>query len=146
MPDEDRASPLEETHVVRYLPFAADHSGRCDTRQVAGRNQKGRGNFMAQRLTTNLPLSNSATSRDTRPTFRTITAFLAAAGAGLAISTVIGTPIAVAQVCGPNQVMINGQCTDLQNANNPPVLPPGTPGKIQCTQHSCVYYPTSGAT
>ena len=78
-----------------------------------------------------------------RPTrSRTITSLLAAVGAGFAVSAMIGPPIAVAQVCSnPFQVEIDGHCTELQNVNNPPVLPPGTPGKIQCTQHSCVYYP-----
>jgi hypothetical protein len=86
-------------------------------------------------------LSRSEKSRDMRLTSRTITSLLAAVGAGFAVSTMIGAPIAVAQVCKPNQVEVNGQCTDLQNVDNPPVLPPGTPGKVQCTQHSCVYYP-----
>ena len=105
-----------------------------------GRNQKGRGNFMAQGLAGNMRLSSSVKSCDTRPTSRTITALLAAIGAGFAVFTVMGAPIAVAQVCKPGQQEINGQCTDLQNVDNPPVLPPGTPGKIVCTQHSCSYY------
>jgi hypothetical protein len=79
-----------------------------------------------------------------RPTSRTITSLLAAAGAGFAVSAMIGAPVAVAQVCEPGQVEIDGQCTDLQNANNPPVLPEGTPGKVVCTQHSCVYYKEGG--
>jgi hypothetical protein len=75
-----------------------------------------------------------------RPTrSRTITSLVAAVGAWFAVSALIGAPVAVAQVCEPGQVMIDGQCTVLQNADNPPVLPEGTPGKIQCTQHSCVY-------
>ena len=67
----------------------------------------------------------------------TITALLV----GTAIFVMVGAPVAVAQVCEPDQVKVSGVCTDLQNADNPPVLPPGTPGKIQCTQHSCVYRP-----
>jgi len=51
----------------------------------------------------------------------------------------ISAPVAVATECVAGEVIIDGRCTDLQNANSPPVLPEGAPGKIQCTQHSCVY-------
>jgi hypothetical protein len=109
-------------------------------RQLARKEPEGQGKLMAKGLAANMRLSSSVKSCDTRPTSRTITALLAAIGAGFAVFTVMGAPIAVAQVCKPGQQEINGQCTDLQNVDNPPVLPPGTPGKIQCTQHSCVYY------
>jgi hypothetical protein len=68
---------------------------------------------------------------------------MAAIGAGLAVFAVLGAPPAVAQPCGPNQALVNNKCIELQNVDNPPVLPPGTPGAIQCTQHSCVYRPDS---
>ena len=60
---------------------------------------------------------------------RTITALLAAVGAGFAVSTMIGAPTAVAQVCEPGQVEIDGQCTvPDNNANNVPAPPDGTGG------------------
>jgi hypothetical protein len=47
-----------------------------------------------------------------RPTrSRPITSLLAAAGAGFAVSAMIGAPVAVAQVCKPSQVWLNGECT-----------------------------------
>ena len=50
----------------------------------------------------------------------------------------IGAPIAVAQGCDPNKVQqeIDGQCIAPYNKTHDV---PG--GKIQCTQHSCVYRP-----
>jgi hypothetical protein len=62
---------------------------------------------------------------------RTITALLAAVGAGFAVSTMIGAPTAVAQVCEPGQVEIDGQCTvPDNNANNVPAPPDGTGGPV----------------
>ena len=56
-----------------------------------------------------------------RPISRTITSLLAAAGAGFAVSAMIGAPVAVAQVCEPSQLDNNGQCTvPDKNANNVP--------------------------
>ena len=65
-----------------------------------------------------------------RPTrSRTITSLLAAVGAGFAVSAMIGAPAAVAQVCEPGQVEIDGQCTvPDSNANNVPAPPDGTGG------------------
>jgi len=65
-----------------------------------------------------------------RPTrSRTITSLLAAVGAGFAVSAMIGAPTAVAQVCEPGQVEIDGQCTvPDNNANNVPAPPDGTGG------------------
>jgi len=69
-----------------------------------------------------------------RPTSRTITSLLAAVGAWCAVSTMIGAPVAAAQVCEPGQSEINGECIYPDNKTH------GVPGgKIQCTQHSCVY-------
>jgi hypothetical protein len=67
-----------------------------------------------------------------RPTrSRTITSLLAAIGAGFAVSTMIGAPAAVAQVCEPGQVEIDGQCTvPDNNANNVPAPPDGTGGPV----------------
>jgi hypothetical protein len=60
---------------------------------------------------------------------RTITALLAAVGAGFAISTMIGAPTAIAQVCEPGQIEIDGQCTvPDNNANNVPAPQNGTGG------------------
>jgi len=69
--------------------------------------------------------------RATRP--RTITALLAAVGAGFTVSAMIGAPTAVAEPntidCQPGQVVIDGQCTVSQNnATNVPAPPPGAPG------------------
>jgi hypothetical protein len=86
-----------------------------------------------------MPFSSSEKSRDMRLTSRTITSLFAAVGTGFALSTMISAPVAVATECVAGEVIIDGRCTDLQNANNPPVLPEGAPGTIQCTQHSCVY-------
>ena len=61
---------------------------------------------------------------------RTITALLAAVGAGFAVSAMIGAPTAVAQraCCEPGQIVIDGQCNvPDNNANNVPA-PPGGPG------------------
>ena len=65
-----------------------------------------------------------------RPTrSRTITSLLAAVGAGFAVSAMIGAPAAIAQVCEPGQVEIDGQCTVPDtNANNVPAPPDGTGG------------------
>ena len=46
-----------------------------------------------------------------RLTSRTITSLLAAVGTGFAVSAMIGAPVAVAQVCKPDQVWLNGECT-----------------------------------
>ena len=60
---------------------------------------------------------------------RAITSLLAAVGAGFAVSAMIGAPISVAQVCGPGQVVIDGQCTVPDtNANNVPAPPPNGTG------------------
>jgi hypothetical protein len=65
-----------------------------------------------------------------RPTrSRTITSLLAAIVAGFAVSAMIGAPAAVAQVCEPGQVEIDGQCTvPDNNMNNVPAPPDGTGG------------------
>ena len=65
-----------------------------------------------------------------RPTrSRTITSLLAAVGAGFAVSAMIGAPTAIAQVCEPGQIEIDGQCTvPDNNANNVPAPPDGTGG------------------
>jgi hypothetical protein len=81
-----------------------------------------------------MPFSSSEKSRDMRLTSRTITSLFAAVGTGFAVSTMIGAPIAVAQVCDPGQSEINGECIYPDNKTHDV---PG--GKIQCTQHSCVY-------
>ena len=67
-----------------------------------------------------------------RPTrSRTITSLLAAVGAGFAVSAMIGAPAAVAQVCEPGQVEIDGQCTvPDNNANNVPAPPDGSGGPV----------------
>jgi hypothetical protein len=69
-----------------------------------------------------------------RPTSRTIASLLAAAGAGFAVSAMIGAPFAVAQVCPePDQVKIDGIC---RNVIGDPV--PTDEAKIVCTQgYSC---------
>ena len=60
---------------------------------------------------------------------RTVTSLLAAVGAGFAVSAMIGAPTAVAQVCEPGQVVIDGRCTiPDNNANNVPAPPDGTGG------------------
>jgi hypothetical protein len=65
---------------------------------------------------------------------RTITSLLAAAGGGFAVSAMIGAPTAVAEPnttdCQPGQVVIDGQCSVPNNANNVPAPPPpnGTGG------------------
>ena len=69
-----------------------------------------------------------------RPTkSRTITSLMAAIGAGFALSAMIGAPAAVAQpdiACEGGQVVIDGQCSVPNNANNVPAPPPpnGTGG------------------
>ena len=73
-----------------------------------------------------------------RPTrSRPITSLLAAAGAGFAVSAMIGAPVAVAQVCKPSQVWLAGECWDppadgrplpepkLITEHGPPCLPRG---------------------
>jgi hypothetical protein len=85
-----------------------------------------------------MPISSNEKSRDMRRESRTITSLFAAVGTGFAVFA-ISAPVAVAKACDPGQVVIEDRCTDFQNADNPPVLPEGTPGKVQCTQHSCVY-------
>jgi hypothetical protein len=134
-------SSAEEIDVVRYLCFAANSQRMMGYPAGRRKEPERRGKFMAQRLATKMPLFNRTKRRDSPPTSRTVSALLAAVGVGFAVSALIVAPVAAAQVCGPDQVEVNGQCTPLQNAANPPVLPPGTPGKIQCTQHSCVYRP-----
>jgi hypothetical protein len=63
---------------------------------------------------------------------RTITSLLAVAGAGFAVSVMIGAPTAVAQpgdtACAPGQVVIDGQCNVPDNANNVPAPPDGSGG------------------
>jgi hypothetical protein len=60
---------------------------------------------------------------------RTITSLLAAVAAGFAVSAMIGAPTAVAQVCEPGQIEIDGQCTvPDNNANNVPAPQDGTGG------------------
>ena len=84
-----------------------------------------------------------------RPTrSRTITSLLAAVGAGFAVSAMIGAPAAIAQVCEPGQVEIDGQCNVPNNANNVPAPQNGTggpgmgSGKLLCTQSGhCSYLP-----
>jgi hypothetical protein len=61
---------------------------------------------------------------------RTITALLATVGAGFAVSTMIGAPTAVAQVCEPGQVEIDGQCTVPDVNANVPAPPAGTGGPV----------------
>jgi hypothetical protein len=53
----------------------------------------------------------------------------------------IGAPIAVAQVCEPGQVEIDGKCTvPDNNASNVPAPPDG--GKLLCNQRGhCTYFP-----
>ncbi len=68
-----------------------------------------------------------------RPTrSQTITALLAAVGAGFAVSAMIGAPAAVAQpgdiACEPGQVVIDGQCNVPDNNMNIVPAPPGGPG------------------
>jgi hypothetical protein len=67
---------------------------------------------------------------------RTITSLSAAVGTWFAVSTMIGAPIAVAQVCDPDkrQMEINGECISPDNKTHDV-----SGGKIQCTLHSCVY-------
>lgn len=74
-------------------------------------------------------------SPDMRPPSRTISSLVAAAGAVFAASVVIGAPVAAAEVCEPGQSEISdGGCIYPDNATHDV---PG--GKIECTQHSCVY-------
>jgi hypothetical protein len=65
---------------------------------------------------------------------RTISSLLAAVGAGIALSAMIGAPVADAQFCEATQSEINGECIYPDNKTHDV---PG--GKVQCTQHSCVY-------
>jgi hypothetical protein len=68
---------------------------------------------------------------------RTVTPLLAALGTGFAVVTMIGAPVAAAaQGCDPTkgESEINGECISPDNKTHDV---PG--GKIQCTQHSCVY-------
>jgi hypothetical protein len=70
-----------------------------------------------------------------RPTSRTVTSLLAAVVTGLAVSAMIGAPVAVAQACEVGQSQIaDGECIDPDNKSHD--VPGGT---VQCTQHSCVY-------
>ena len=80
-----------------------------------------------------------------RPTkSRTITSLLAAVGAGIAVSAIIGAAAAVAQpgdtACAPGQVVIDGQCNPApQNGTGGPGM--GS-GKLLCTQSGhCSYLP-----
>lgn len=77
-----------------------------------------------------------------------ITSLLAAVGATVAVSAVITTPVAAAQMCAPGLEVVNDQCVDPDdNAGN--VISPqgefpfGTTfvdgGRVECTQHSCVF-------
>jgi hypothetical protein len=63
---------------------------------------------------------------------RTITSLLTAVGAGFAVSAMIGAPAAVAQPgtidCRAGQVVIDGQCSVPDNANNLPAPLPPPPG------------------
>ena len=74
---------------------------------------------------------------------RTITSLLAAVGAGFAVSAMIGAPIAVAEVCQPGHVGIDGQCTF--SYNNPTTTSPAPPdrtGTLMCNQAGhCTYFP-----
>lgn len=65
-----------------------------------------------------------------------LTRLMAAAGAAFAISAMFGAPTAVAQGCdtAKGESEINGECISPDNKTH---QVPG--GKIQCTQHSCVY-------
>jgi hypothetical protein len=81
-------------------------------------------------------VSSSEKSRDMRPSSRTITPLLAAVATAFAVSTMIGAPIAVAQTCpeiGQSEIA-DGECIYPDNKTHDV---PG--GKVQCTQHSCVY-------
>lgn len=71
-----------------------------------------------------------------RPSSRTTTSLLAAVGGMFALSTMIGAPVAVAQPCDPvkGEIEIHGGCGYPDNETHDV---PG--GKIECTQHSCVY-------
>lgn len=70
-----------------------------------------------------------------RQSFRTITSVLATLFTGLATCAMIGAPAAVAQSCEPGQSEIAaGECIYPDNKTHEV---PG--GKVQCTQHSCVY-------
>lgn len=72
-----------------------------------------------------------------RSTSRTITSLAVAAGTGLALVAMIGAPVAVAQDCEPGQSQIAaGKCIWPDNKTHDV---PG--GKVQCTQHSCVFRP-----
>lgn len=66
----------------------------------------------------------------------TLTYLLAAAGAAFAISATVGAPISAAQGCdtAKGESEINGECIYPDNQTH---KVPG--GKVQCTQHSCVY-------
>lgn len=73
---------------------------------------------------------------------RAITSPLAALGAVIAVSAMIGAPIAVAtHMCQPGEVIKSAdQCTTVPNDNV--TNPDGTSGKILCTQAGhCSYFP-----
>src|SRR5262245_60681284 len=92
-------------------------------------NPQAGGNLMAQGLAANTPLSNSVNRRDIRPTSRTITALLAG-WHRVAVSAMIGAPVAVAQLCPyPDQVVIDGAC---RNVIGDPV--PSDEAIVVCTQ------------
>lgn len=107
--------------------------------------------FCARKGTVRLltvPVSTSEKSRDMRQSSLTVSSLLAAVVAGFAVSAIIGAPVAVAQVCAPGLVDIDGQCTDPDDdPGNVPRSSDGVGtsdddvpgGTIQCTQHSCVY-------
>ena len=90
---------------------------------------------MAQGLAAKTPLSNSVKRRDMRPTSRSITALSAAVVTGFAVSAMIGAPIAVAEVCQPGHVGIDGRCTfSDNNATTTSPAPPDRTGTLMCNQ------------
>ncbi|RDH76032.1 hypothetical protein DVS77_23420 [Mycolicibacterium moriokaense] len=60
-------------------------------------------------------------------------------GTGIALFTMIGAPVAGAQSCEPGHVDNAGQCTVSDDDAAAPADNTGPPGKVVCTQHSCVY-------
>lgn len=65
---------------------------------------------------------------------RTVIPLLGAVGAGFAVSALSGAPTAIAQVCQPGQIVIDGQCvvTD-SNDHTAPVHQNGTDGSGMAT-------------
>ena len=69
--------------------------------------------------------------------FRTITSLAVVTGAGYALFAMIGAPVATAPDCELGQSQIaGGKCIWPDNKTHDV---PG--GKVQCTQHSCVFRP-----